>query len=189
MPKQPEYVNAAEAGRMTGLSEKTIRRRIKAGQLKVEPGPGNSYAISVKELRKLTGQRPPSMGNLLARLVELEENQERQAGQIQALEQRIEELEQRRAAQAITKPLTRQRPDRGEEEPGAAHQTPASLPPGSIPLIDFCRTYNIAARTLNDHARQGIIDVIDIGEQAARGQPRYWLTPEQQEKLRAQRGL
>jgi hypothetical protein len=65
-------------------------------------------------------------------------------------------------------------------------QAPGELPEGSILVIRFADQYHLAQRTLTDHARKGLIDVtvIDKG-----GRPQYWLTPDQQTKLKEQRGL
>jgi excisionase family DNA binding protein len=48
-----EWVNAAQAARLTGLGEKTIRRKLKAGEIEAEKQ-GGVYQISVGELEKLT---------------------------------------------------------------------------------------------------------------------------------------
>jgi excisionase family DNA binding protein len=219
MPKKIEYVSAVEAARLTGLSEKTIRRKIDAGALKAEKH-GTSYAIRVTDLQKLTGQRPTldTLDAVIERVQELEEIQasqaetiNTQAEQISRLEQRITELEQRPAAPAParTRPLTGQIPprpvhlaairsqapsDQAEQQPEEDEgrtptqplAAPANMPPGSVLMARFAEQYNIAARTLNDHARKGLISVtvIDRG-----GRPQYWLTPEQQQAILDQRGL
>jgi excisionase family DNA binding protein len=193
MPKKSEHVSAVEAARLTGLSEKTIRRKIESGELKAEKR-GVSYAIRVKDLDKLTGQRPPSSDVLLQKIQELEEIQTSQAAQINAqaeqiamLEHRIEELE-RRPAPTATRPLlpTISQIELDEDRTPTAPLGAPSLPPGSMLLVRFAEQYGLAARTLTDHARRGQINVtvIDKG-----GRPQYWLTPEQQDELRRQRGL
>jgi excisionase family DNA binding protein len=78
MQKKLAYVNAVEAVRLTGLSEKTIRRRIERGQIKAEKR-GTNYAIKARDLDKLVGPRPATPDLLHQRIPDLEDAQERQA--------------------------------------------------------------------------------------------------------------
>jgi excisionase family DNA binding protein len=64
MPKKLAYVNAVEAVRLTGLSEKTIRRRIERGEIKAKKR-GTNYAIKARDLDKLVGPRPATPDLLL----------------------------------------------------------------------------------------------------------------------------
>jgi len=90
MPKKIEYVTAVEAARLTGLSERTIRRKISAGVLKAEKC-GAHYAIRVGDLAPLTERAPTTLDTALMRIDELEAEQARQAERLAVLEQRIAE--------------------------------------------------------------------------------------------------
>ncbi len=103
MPRKVEYVNAVEAARLTGLSEKTIRRKLDAGELKAEKR-GTVYAIRVTDLMNLTLHKQfPDL--LTTHIQELEEQLKWQAEHISKLERRVQELE-RRLPQPVTRPLT-----------------------------------------------------------------------------------
>jgi excisionase family DNA binding protein len=97
MPRKVEYVNAVEAARLTGLSEKTIRRKLDAGELKAEKR-GTVYAIRVTDLLTLHKQFPDL---LTTHIQELEEQLKWQAEHISKLERRVQELERRSSSQAI----------------------------------------------------------------------------------------
>ncbi len=102
MPRKVEYVNAVEAARLTGLSEKTIRRKLDVGELKAEKR-GNVYAIRVTDLMKLTLHKE-SPDFLTTHIQKLEEQLKWQAEHISKLEHRVQELE-RRLPQTATRPL------------------------------------------------------------------------------------
>ena len=103
MPRKVEYVNAVEAARLTGLSEKTIRRKLDAGELQAEKH-GNIYAIRVTDLMKLTMQKRSS-DLLTTHIQKLEEQLTWQAEHICKLERRVQELE-RRFPQTVMRPPT-----------------------------------------------------------------------------------
>lgn len=198
MPRRNDHVSAVQAAALTGLSEKTIRRKIESGQLKAEKR-GTSYAIRVRDLDKLTGQKPPTPDLLLQRIGELEQEQERQAAQIESqaetirtLEQRVQELEAR-PAPAKTRPLLPPRPvmlekfdapDQAEPDEGRTPTQPlappGSLPEGSILAAHFARAHGINPRTFNDQIRAHKVLVTSLDR---KGRPEYWLTQEQQAAL------
>src|SRR5690242_1887893 len=62
-----EEVTATQAARMTGLSERTIRRRIAAGEIPARHLAPNRYAIRVSDLPKRRGD-----DELEARIIALE---------------------------------------------------------------------------------------------------------------------
>jgi hypothetical protein len=62
-----DEVTAAQAAALTGLSERTIRRKIAAGQIRARHIAANRYAIKVADLP----MRPPPTG-LVARIADLE---------------------------------------------------------------------------------------------------------------------
>jgi hypothetical protein len=62
-----DEVTAAQAAALTGLSERTIRRKIATGQIRARHIATNRYAIKVADLPV----RPPPTG-LVARMAELE---------------------------------------------------------------------------------------------------------------------
>jgi excisionase family DNA binding protein len=207
MSRKQEYVSAVEAARLTGLSERTIRRKIDAGELKAEKS-GTSYAIRVRDLNKLTGQRPPTPDILLQRIQELEEIQTSQAAQIDsqaetisALERRVQSLEEhptpaptrtttghiplRPVQLAPIQSQANQEPDEGRT-PTQPLTAPGDLPEGSILAAHFARQYGINPRTFNDQIRAGRVPVTSIDR---KGRPEHWLTPEQQAEIKSQRGL
>jgi excisionase family DNA binding protein len=127
MPKKLAYVSAVEAARLTGLSEKTIRRRIERGEIKAEKR-GTSYAIKVRDLDKLARPRPATPDMLLQRIQDLEDTQEQQAetistqaAQIESQTKQIAELEQRLA-------LTRTRTMTGQILPRPVTLLPFTTP-------------------------------------------------------------
>lgn len=203
MSRKPEYVSAVEAAKITGLSEKTIRRKLERGELKAEKQ-GISYAIRVRDLDKLmTGQRPPTTVLLLQRIGDLEANQERLAGQIEALERRLQELEARPVGRVTTRPLTGSGPVKvleipaqpvddplSDDQEGRAPTQPLaaleSLPPGSMKAAHFARQYGINPRTFNGQIGDGRVKVTSVSR---KGRPEHWLTPEQQEQVKSDRGL
>jgi excisionase family DNA binding protein len=206
MAKKPEYASAVQAAALTGLSEKTIRRKIERGELKATKQ-GTSYQIRIKDLDKLTGQRPPTPDILLQRIQELEQRQEQQAEQIDSqakhivtLEQRIQQLEQR-PAPTVNRlatgyiphkpvqlaPIQADQEDQDEgRTPTASLAAPASLPPGSILAAHVADQIGINRRTFNDQIRAGRVPVTTISKG---GRSEHWLTPDQQDELRRQRGL
>ncbi|SRR6266487_664032 len=103
MPRKVEYVNAVEVARLTGLSEKTIRRKLDVRELEAEKR-GNVYAIRVTDLMKLTLHKQ-SPDFLTTHIQTLEEQLKWQAEHISQLERRVQELE-RRLPRTVTRPLT-----------------------------------------------------------------------------------
>ena len=200
MPKKPEYVSAVQAATLTGLSEKTIRRKIKRGELKATKQ-GTSYQIRVKDLDKLTGQRPPTPDVLLQRIQELEEIQASQAERIATLEHLVQEREARSVPaekRTVTGPLTtfnpvpplearsqREEPDE-DRTPTQPLAAPVSLPGGSILAAHFADQIGVNRRTFNDQIRAGKVQVTTLSKG---GRPEHWVTPDQQEAIKRQRGL
>jgi excisionase family DNA binding protein len=73
MPKKVEYVTAAAAAALTGLHERTIRRKIADGTLRAEQAErGAAYAIRRADLVPLMRQVSPTLEVALARIQELE---------------------------------------------------------------------------------------------------------------------
>jgi excisionase family DNA binding protein len=207
MPKKLAYVNAVEAAHLTGLSEKTIRRRIERGEIKAEKR-STSYAIKARDLDKLVGPRPATPDMLLLRIQDLEDAQEQQAetistqaAQIESQTKQIAELEQR-LAPTRTRTMTGQIPPRPvtllpfttpgqesdqaqqEQEEGRTPTTPLAalghLPPGSVLVAHFARSHGLNPRTITDQVRARKISATTIDKG---GRPEYWLSPEQQTAL------
>jgi hypothetical protein len=55
----PTHVSAAEAARMYGLSEKTVRRWIKSGQLRADKSAG-AYSVALEDVSAMAGRRSAS---------------------------------------------------------------------------------------------------------------------------------
>lgn len=210
-PHKMHYVNATEAARLTGRSERTIRRAIKAGKLKARPGPGHSYAIRISDLEDWTRAQAPdrrasgqlaghqAQADMLSDLVDrvgLDQLAVRQAqtdmlamlseqnDRIASLETRIEALE---ALIESGRTLDRSMQDKPPAEHSSAIAAiPDTVPAGSILLAHFCRMHGLKARTLNDQVRDGKIDVTVVDR---KGRNEYWLSPAQQERLKTERRL
>jgi excisionase family DNA binding protein len=141
MPRKTYVNSAVEAARITGLSEKTIRRKLDSGELQAEKT-STGYQIRIADLRKLTERRKPAdLDALASRMQELEEIQadqaltiDAQAAQIEAKAIRISDLEQRvsdledhlkaleeRPAPTVPQPVTGQLP---EAKPATKAPTP-----------------------------------------------------------------
>jgi hypothetical protein len=71
-----EEVTATQAAALTGFSERTIRRKIAAGELRARRIAPNRFAIAVEDLPRRRGAQAPAV-------------------RLEALEQRLEALEQR----------------------------------------------------------------------------------------------
>jgi len=178
-----QEVTAIEAARLTGRSDRTIRRWIAKGTLPARQIAPNRYAIKVSDLTKVTGHDSPDAA-LLGRVTQLEEAYREQQARIQELEQRIEGL------QSNLDTTTGQRPDttprsghEADKRPVIMHQEATGLPSGSILAAHFAKANGIVPRTLNDWIRAGKVSATTVDKG---GRPEHWLTPEQQTAILAQ---
>lgn len=111
MQENPRYVSAIEASKLTGQSERTIRRRIERGKLKAEKR-GTTYAINIDDLEEFTERRTPDVRSLLERIQALEDLEDAEASQAQRLtelERRVSELEKRVKPAPQSKPAPQKR--------------------------------------------------------------------------------
>lgn len=168
------YVNATQAARELGKSEKTIRRWIQDGKLEAyhPHGQTNRLAIPEQEIERLKReldqfpeQQLPGpaatedMATLSSRVTRLEQEVARLAALLAALPG-ID-------GEASLSPRNR------------ATELPQDLPSGSVLIKDFAALHNVNARTFYDQVKKGI----PTTERAKVNRPREverWLSPEQQ---------
>jgi len=79
-----QFVTAIEAARLTGQSERAIRRWTLSGKLKATKH-GTQFAIAITGVEAIADKRPPDVKELLARISALEDLEEVQASQASRL--------------------------------------------------------------------------------------------------------
>lgn len=106
-----DEVTAAQAAGLTGLSERTIRRRIAAGRIPARHVAPNRYAINVRDLP-------------------VRHSADELAARIEALEHRVRLIELRQAALLATPPVAD-----ATSEPDEPGQLPVRAPTASVPAL------------------------------------------------------
>ena len=152
-------VTAIDAAKMTGLSERTIRRWIESGKLPARQIATNRYAIKTTDLRKYIPKEQPDLQSAISRIQELEDMQT-------DLLARIEKLES-----FLPVPAAQGSDRRAVELPQP------DLPGGSTTMARFARENQLNRRTVQDWIMQGKIEVTTI-------EGKYYMTPDQQQAAR-----
>ena len=171
-------VTATEAAKMTGLSERTIRRWIESGKLPARQIATNRYAIKTTDLKKYIPKEQPDLIAALARIQELEDIQTDLLVRIEKLESLLPAL----AGQRPDKRAIGHRPDKvkqrtlinGDQESDQTEQLQLDLPEGSTIMAQFARDNDLNRRTVQDWIMQGKIEATTI-------EGKHYLTPDQQQ--------
>lgn len=187
------YINATEAARRLGVSEKTVRRWIKQERLTAfhPRGYKNRLAIAeqdvealAQEIAELVEQGPgPGAPVDTERLAALERR-------VEALESQLERLVTALAGtpgKAAQSPLERATgasiPTVSKGHPAAA---PVDLPAGSISIGEFAARHGVNDRTFRDQVTKGLkrtgerIEATERPKPNRPGEVERWLTPAQQ---------
>jgi len=167
---EEEEVTAVEAARLTGLSDRTIRRKIKAGKLPARQIAPNRYAIKQSDLERLTGQQT-GQSETLERL--------------EAIEQRLERIESLLQAETSSKQIAPPvRVLSASHEPIQVRVTsPSDLPPGTLTLNELADELGIKRTTMIGHCKHLAHEARAL--QSRPGQYARFFTPEQAEQARA----
>jgi excisionase family DNA binding protein len=175
-----EYVNAAQAATMIGVSERTIRRWIAGGKLPARHLGPNRYAITTSNIDTLvrtfkpTDEPPDDRDILLARLEVLERR-------LHTVSQRLTNLEREDSQSSLNigASFECQNHHRTFNGPVILNKSDA-LPPGSMRMCLFARSHGISRFKLQSLAEEGEIAHTAINRNARNGSMERWLTPEQQ---------
>jgi excisionase family DNA binding protein len=177
---EKEYVNAAQAATMIGVSERTVRRWIAGGKLPARHLGPNRYAITTSNIDMLvrtfkpTNEPPNDRDILLARLEVLER-------QLHTVSLRLTLLEREdiQANLNIGVSIDRQNEQRAFTGPVILEKRDV-LPAGSIRMCHFARAHNVSRFKLQALAESSEIAHTAINRKALNGSMERWLTPEQQ---------
>jgi hypothetical protein len=160
MPDTVRYVSATQAARLIGVNERTVRLWIEKHKLSASRPAPNKLDIPMSEVNRIIDERLarqsidkiPTPRELAASIEDLQHELETinttgQAGatltaRIDALEERLQRIEQRQPVQSRSTPEDR--------------HTSASLPPGALLARDFATQHGVSPRTFTDHITKGI---------------------------------
>jgi excisionase family DNA binding protein len=145
-------VTAIEAAHLTGHSERTIRRWIKAGKLPACQLAPNRYAIKVSDLH--TGESVEQPSPLALLQAHIEELETRQAIQLDTLTQRINTLEGELTALKGELAALQQHAPASRKAPKSA---PEPLPAHYIYWRKFANQHGIAQNDLAAKIQQGFV--------------------------------
>jgi predicted site-specific integrase-resolvase len=174
-----QEVTAIDAAKLTGHSEKTIRRWILSGKLPARLVSKNRYAIKTSDLRKYIPEAQPDLSTALARIQELESTQDTLIERIERLEALVTSLSNgHRPDKKVTeaKPLVKQRVlINGDENNQDDNQAERSE--GAIIMAQFARENGLNRRTVQDWIMQGKVEATTI-------EGKHYLTPDQQQAMK-----
>lgn len=180
-----KYVNAAQAARMLGIGDKTIRRWLKEG--KKLPGAivkaNGEYAIPVNEIEELKALRSkyaPSQDVTSHDQTDVSHLAEKLA----SLEQEVAELKKGQAlpSEKGKKPSIPSVPiDRIPKTEVSQNRNVAQS--GAMRLVDFSESSGIPLRTLHNWSKAGKIETTHDNRPGGGG-IEYFISTEQQEKAR-----
>ena len=179
-----QEVTAIDAARLTGHSEKTIRRWIVNGKLPARLVSKNRYAIKTSDLRKYIPEAQPDLSTALARIQELESTQDTLIERIERLEALVTSLSNgQRPDKKVpeSKPLVKQRVlidgDESNQDENQAERPERQLPEGTVIMAQFARDNGLNRRTVQDWIAQGKIEATTV-------EGKHYLTPDQQQAMR-----
>ncbi len=175
-----EYVNAAQAATIIGVSERTVRRWIAGGKLPARHLGPNRYAITTSNIDVLLrtyrpSDEPPDDRDILLARLELLERQLHTVSQRLTLLEREDtqstldlnaSFECKNYHRAFSRPVILNKRD--------------TLPCGSMRMSHFARAHGISRFKLQSLAQAGEIAHTAINRNARNGSMERWLTPEQQ---------
>ncbi len=209
------YGTVQDAVELLNVSERTVRRMIKAGRLHTIRDATNHLWIDLDDIEKEQAARPRSASPLrhqvqllLAQVEELKAHQGPQERrmldiecQVEALQQRVEACEQLlfRGLQTVSK---REVEGETDETPGAqisrllsrlrrsGVQRPSpldkrGLPPGTLRLVRFAQLHQVKIEDIKHLFWAGKIELAVYHREAQRNKQEWWITPEQHEQLTA----
>jgi hypothetical protein len=206
------YYTVARAAKEIGVSDKTLRRWVtpdKTGKVKLasERTPSNRLKIAESDVLRLKQEVELEHSQFVAPEQELDTSEH-----IEALKARVEELEkglaevkekvatleQERVTELPVSTFATSAIDqipRAQKRPTERNiEVPAELPAGTLPATDFAAKIGISYDHFKNYMKRGIygqrLDITEIPhptKKRADGQPamQYFLTPEQQESVRA----
>lgn len=186
------YLNAAQAARILGIGDKTIRRWLKEG--KRFPSAiltaNREYAIPEDEVERVRQQRfnphgtpsfkdqSPDITSLAAKVAELEQ-------EVRALKSTATATEQKHMqSDTSALPVTHNRPLRRKSD-----TSERELPEGCILARHFAEMYSVAPMTFRDHYMKGLgpkrqeKEKVAVSSRPKPGREKeieYYLTPDQQ---------
>jgi hypothetical protein len=177
---QMEYVNAAQAATIIGVSERTVRRWIAGGKLPARHLGPNRYAITTSNIEVLlstyrpSNEPPDDRDILLARLEVLERR-------LHTVSQRLTLLEREDSQSTLEIEVSDvyHNCHYAGNRPVILNKHDA-LPEGSMRMCHFARTHGISRFKLQSLAEEGEIAHTAINRNARNGSMERWLTPDQQ---------
>jgi transposase len=194
------YLNANQAAKRLGISDKTIRRWLAEGdtgkwKLKALRTSSNQLAIAESDIERIE------------RVLEQERSLFVKADHTETLEARIKELEQEvaslkeRVAILEQEKLILQGKDRAvssgiSQRSGAQKRVtkriskiPHDLPPGTLSAADFAAKIGLEYANLKNFIKRGVsgerLDTTEVPHPSRPGQSQYFLTPDQQKATHA----
>lgn len=175
-----DYVNAAQAATIIGVSERTVRRWIAGGKLPARHLGPNRYAITTSNIEVLlrtyrpSDEPPDDRDILLARLEVLERR-------LHTVSQRLTLLEREDTQATLDREVSEVYHNcrHADNRPVILNRRDA-LPQGSMRMCHFARTHGISRFKLQNLAEEGEIAHTAINRNARNGSMERWLTPEQQ---------
>ncbi len=195
-----KYLNASQAAKRIGISDKTIRRWLKEGKVSAIRISSNQLAIPESEVEELRRERAQFVQNEEQDVTSLDQMQDINAlvSKVAELEQKIAILEKERTEKPIepsTPVLTNHAspPSDGTKKRSytRSESIPDDLPEGTITHFAFAKQHSVNPRTFSDQIMVGIgrgKDEKDRVEAIVRpklnrpDETDKYLTPEQQEK-------
>ncbi len=139
------YVTIQEAARRCGVSDKTIQRAIRAGDLPAQYPKKNRCEIAISDLERI---RPGHV-----QTVKNHSLAEQGSEHIQAeMEQRVQQLEHL-VAEVLDRTAIPKRPGRAK----ARERTAGSLPKQFVSLLAFARHHNVAQAKVQTHTDMGLL--------------------------------
>jgi excisionase family DNA binding protein len=186
-----KYLNAMQAARAIGCSDKTVRNWIRDGKLTAVRTPSNRLGIpesEVSEMRRQYLQFSQPNSDVSEKLNSLEQR-------IATLEHRIAALEQEKREATMGKgpdvsasmgkdTAQLSRAQKRLLEP--SESISQGLPVGSMRVVEFAAKYGISRSTVMHHVQKGIagerLETIEKAKPSRPGQSERWLTPDLQEK-------
>ncbi len=186
--KREEYVTVEEASMLLNVAERTVRRMIERGDLRVLKE-RHSVRIDLDAIEAWNERKPHQPHPIKAHLEKHDAHLENHDAQIAALKSQIEQLTRSIQMQSSGGDLPVWEGPQARTLP--AHHLSAAekrgLPPGTLRLVDFAKAHGISVGMLKSlyNAQAIALTVYQRSGYAERNKQEWWITPEEHMQLAA----
>ncbi len=146
------YVTIQEAARRCGVSDKTIQRAIRAGDLAAQYPKKNRCEIAISDLERIRPGHVQTVKNHSRAEQGSEHVQAEMEQRVAVLEQRVQQLEHL-VAEVLDRTAVPKRPGRAK----ARERMTGPLPKQFVSLLAFARHHNVAEAKVQTHADMGLL--------------------------------